>query len=317
MNLLTQKLISPIRTKKLTIVLGLCALAFYMQAAMLNGHRRDLQVDGKDAALPRPVMFTFYEPVEGGCCGMTQAGDQKLLGAWEQGWHDKGWDTRILTEEDARKHPTFWVLEKKLAALDINPYNRRCFWRWLAMASEDIGGGWMSDYDVIPLSFTAEKGQEISKDDSFKTYGLFVPCLLHASREEWDRLIHLMTDALPEKNHGDISDMNSFKAISYWVSGIKGYDHVLRRLPYTKNDEGEAVINCVQTQGFHYKAVHLSHFGITESFKMGHYPKLTDSDVKVDNISKALELRGDVAIQLMEDIHEQCDPNDSVAATKK
>jgi hypothetical protein len=45
-------------------------------------------------ALERPVMSTFFEPVEGGCCGMTEQGHLNLLKAWEEAWQT--WVSRPL-----------------------------------------------------------------------------------------------------------------------------------------------------------------------------------------------------------------------------
>lgn len=90
-----------------------------------------------------PIMNTFYEPVVGGCCGMSEEGHANLLRAWKDTWEQNGWQTRILTEADARKHPDFELLDEKLAAANVTPYNRRCFWRWLAMSTPEINGGWM------------------------------------------------------------------------------------------------------------------------------------------------------------------------------
>lgn len=91
-----------------------------------------------------PVMNTFWEPVPGGCCGASEEGHNKLIAAWKSSWENRGWETRILTLDDAKRHPDFDKLEEILQQLDVNDYNRRCFYRWLAMSN--VGGGWMSDY---------------------------------------------------------------------------------------------------------------------------------------------------------------------------
>lgn len=77
-----------------------------------------------------PTMHTFFEPVPGGCCGTSQEGHQRLLRAWESAWRSKGWETQILKEEDARKHQDFEKLKGILDRLDVDEYNRRCFYRW-------------------------------------------------------------------------------------------------------------------------------------------------------------------------------------------
>eukprot|EP00956_Cyclotella_meneghiniana_P039822 scaffold180441_cov23-Cyclotella_meneghiniana.AAC.1 len=88
-------------------------------------------------------MSTFFTPVPGGCCGMTEEGHTKLVSAWRAAWEMYGWETRVLTESDARKHDRFEELTRKLEEANVNGYNRRCFWRWLAMSSlgEDSNGG--------------------------------------------------------------------------------------------------------------------------------------------------------------------------------
>jgi hypothetical protein len=90
-------------------------------------------------------MATFFEPVVGGCCGMTEQGHQNLVKAWQGAWQSYGWETKVLTEDDARKHPRFKELEIKLNDAGVNHYNQRCFWRWLAIAMDtDLNGGWVS-----------------------------------------------------------------------------------------------------------------------------------------------------------------------------
>ena len=77
---------------------------------------------------------------------MTEEGHTKLVSAWRSAWEMYGWETRVMTEEDARRHSRFEELNTKLEEAEVNEYNRRCFWRWLAMSlMEDKNGGWMSD----------------------------------------------------------------------------------------------------------------------------------------------------------------------------
>ena len=82
---------------------------------------------------------------------------EELLKAWEMSWNSKGWKTRVLTIDDAKKHPEFDSITKELERLGLNPYNRKCYWRWMAMAAldeygnEGNGAYFMSDYDTIQL----------------------------------------------------------------------------------------------------------------------------------------------------------------------
>lgn len=301
--------------KKLALVAGLCVFAGFLQTVTFKGERDLSEEEWKGGEryleihdTTKPTMATFYESVPGGCCSMTTKGHENLIDAWRQAWHDKGWNTVILTKDDAKKHPDFDALNKKLASIDVDPYNRRCYWRWLAMASDwdgNGGGGWMSDYDLMPLALTAEKGVSIAQDEGFKTFGNVVPCMIHASREEWDRVIHLMIDHLPKKKQrwAVISDMNSFIGIKWTAKDIQWKDELLRRWPYKKDDDGVLKVNCKDTNTA--LGVHLSHYGTSESFKIGHYPTFVDGK-KIKNVSMALERRGGAAKILMKEVQEQC-----------
>ena len=60
-------------------------------------------------------------------------------------WEAIGFDTHILTMEDAKKHPLYDKMESVVKPVFRTDYNAMCFYRWLAMANH---GGWMSDYDT-------------------------------------------------------------------------------------------------------------------------------------------------------------------------
>lgn len=264
-------------------------------------------VDGSREGRKKPIMHTFYEAIPSGCCGMTKEGHENLVDAWKRSWEERGWETVILTEEDARKHPDFDMLEKKLLRLRVNAYNRRCYWRWLAMAS--AGGGWMSDYDVFPLTLNSELGLELEKDDTFKTYANHVPCLIHASAQEWDRILHLMIDLLPERNHGqNISDMYSLLNldIAKGRSGMKWVNDVSPRFIYKRNKEGHQWINC--KDGWRNLAVHLSHHECALSIKEDRYPEI---DSFPSSVRSAIERRSEAGLRLMSDYKDKCMDNDS------
>jgi len=265
-------------------------------------------VDGKELVSietngKKPVMHTFFEPVATGCCGMSKEGHQKLVDAWEASWQARGWETRILTEEDAKKHPDFEMIQKKLKKIGVDPYNQRCYWRWLAMVT--VGGGWMSDYDVFPLGLDSEAGLEIAEDGTFKSFYHHIPCLLHASAEEYDRITHLMIDMLPAKKEGNTlySDMLSLKHIDQWRgrSGMIFSADVSKEFIYKRNEEGWQWIDC--ELGKSKLAVHLSHRECDIGYKEGRYPELKKMP---KNMHEAIGRRYDAALQLMDDYKDKC-----------
>ena len=163
--------------KRFLVFAGALALANYFDSADPR-ERRFLSAESPTTGDVKPVMATFFETVEGGCCGMTQEGHENLLHAWEEAWQANGWKTKVLTEKDARKHPEFEAMRDKLLKVGVSEYNQRCFWRWLAMAvNEDENGGWMSDYDFFPLTLTGDLGLELAKRPGFKSWAAHVPTL--------------------------------------------------------------------------------------------------------------------------------------------
>ncbi len=77
-----------------------------------------------------------------------------VLSLWKNSWRKNGWLPIVLTREDAKKHNLYEkILTKVIEFPTVNPkqYEIACFMRWVAIAA--IGGGFMSDYDVINYHF--------------------------------------------------------------------------------------------------------------------------------------------------------------------
>lgn len=257
----------------------------------------------------RPIMHTFYHPVDAeGCCGMSAEAHLNLLRAWEDSWQAAGWRTRVLRGEDAHKHPDFDRLNNKLIELEVDPYNRRCFWRWLAMASDEINGGWMSDYDVFPLTLTAEKGLEL-QDDGFQTWAAHVPALIHADKESWNKIINLMIDEIPTDfppGSAYITDINMLQFLHFSkkkkemnVATWKMY--VNPGFPYKPGKDGALPeIWCEKAQKA--LAAHLSHHDVMEAMEKFHnYPYVEGLEP-----SQHTEKRGPAARRMMADYHNIC-----------
>eukprot|EP00956_Cyclotella_meneghiniana_P021831 scaffold40373_cov22-Cyclotella_meneghiniana.AAC.1 len=86
--------------------------------AQLQQHDQYYNLHAISVPMQKPVMSTFFTPVKGGCCGMSEQGHLNLVQAWEDAWQSWGWETLVLTEEDARKHPRFDEMERALSQSD-------------------------------------------------------------------------------------------------------------------------------------------------------------------------------------------------------
>ena len=69
---------------------------------------------------------------------MDEEGHRRLLEQWKEAWHAAGWDTRVLSFEDARRNPDMEIFLQALDGRGVDGYNRNCFFRWFAMAGEFI-----------------------------------------------------------------------------------------------------------------------------------------------------------------------------------
>jgi len=136
----------------------------------------------------RPVMHTFFASLESMSAGMTDSGHRELLAEWHRAWRAAGWDTVVLTLDDAQQHPEYAAVSEILSHHSPNEYDSLCFFRWFAMAVR--GGGWMSDYDTFPLQFDARDHWRLPNAGNFTSQKAHVPCLVSGSGLEWDRMAH-------------------------------------------------------------------------------------------------------------------------------
>ena len=110
-------------------------------------------------------------------------------------WRNAGWRTRVLTLKDAKLSPLYedmWALLSKLKLGPSALYEKMCFVRYLAMAS--VGGGWMSDIDVLP-TFLDPDGP-LPNNGNFTLYQENVPALISAKTEEWEGIASKMMQAM-------------------------------------------------------------------------------------------------------------------------
>lgn len=268
------------------------------------------QEDGNEASIEwrTPTMHTFFEPVPGGCCGMSEEGHQRLIQAWESSWRASGWETQILTMDDAKKHKDFDKLSEILERFNVDEYNKRCFYRWLAMAEI---GGWMSDYDTFPLNFSAEVGAKLAQYGEFTSLEGPVPSLIQANKQEWERIIQTMMELLElrkDDDKGIISDMYMLEKIKTSLGTKAGRfarpkTLVVPGLPYVYDkieDENDRKLYCNALKN--KLAIHFSHKSTNEAFSKGRFPiKSGISDVR-----DAMERRSSAALVMLEDKKKQC-----------
>ena len=188
----------------------------------------------------------------------------------------------------------------------------------------DIGGGWMSDYDTMPLELTAEIGNKLATENGgkFTSYSWHVPCLLYGSRDEWDRVINLMIGVLPPENTSDPSatDMMTFLKVRNEVENegdVVFHHSVVTSFPYknefssifrSEEEDAPREVDCENCQG--KLIIHLSHAGVRDAFAHKKYPKAVREEHGVMNG------RGEAARVILDDYKSQCKPNPTYEGLK-
>ncbi len=232
----------------------------------------------------KPKIYTFFHRIDqdNRHTGMTNTGDDEMLALWQEEWTTAGFETRILSLEDAKSHTRFAEFEEKLDLVPMNTptkmYNRMCFYRHLAMAS--VGGGYMSDYDVLPMIHKhRNKSDNNQEDDGFHfsrtelpvdfsngeeiiIYNGFVPSLMSGSASKWEALaFELLENGVQHSDERMWTDMLAmlYLQISH-QSLFKSISLVLDPTPLKKKWSERS---CDASR--FYIAVHFSHHGFRES----------------------------------------------------
>jgi hypothetical protein len=275
---------------------------------------------------PRPIMHTFYQRIDPlhhhqgttfnkGTGMSTDKGHQDLLATWEFAWQNAGFETRVLDIKDVMKHQNYKNIRKFLDNEAFGEYDELCFLRWFAMAT--VGGGWMSDYDVVPLKglvpdeyFAPPK--KLSKKDMGGNNGIpvpyggkftiyandgRVPCLMSGSQHEWDRLAKGLLDLTHHHTTDFYSDMYA----------LGDYDKSLKNAFEKRNEvvsllseiqDVDGVIDCEKVWNSEDEqrwAIHFSHFDIGDAVERG----ILDENITHDD-------RPMVETNFLESWHEQC-----------
>lgn len=103
-------------------------------------------------------VYTYYMPVTGLWSHESQV---DLIDLWAKSWRRHGWDPVVLTENTARKHPRYAEFKagyQKLPSEYGPEYDLNCFLRYVAMSQ--IGGGLLTDYDVMNYGFAPRAPEE-------------------------------------------------------------------------------------------------------------------------------------------------------------
>lgn len=162
-----------------------------------------------------PVVYTFFDDLynvydqrRGG--KTTSPEDHEILDAWTYSWKSMGFNPKVLTLDDAKRHPDFerfsTLLDEKVPLGSNTAHDKVCYLRWLAVAAS--GGGILTDYDTIPLR--SPQPDDYIMPTKFTFYQSYVPSFMKGTPQQWANVANiLLNEAVqPEKRGMSIySDM--------------------------------------------------------------------------------------------------------------
>lgn len=173
---------------------------------------------GKEVAPIGQTIYTYFETVP----EMSYDDAMELMDIWKREWSSHGWTPVVLGYADAAKHPEFGELQKVFEAFpSSNPdgYDLACFNRWLAMSV--VGGGWMSDYDVMPVNPAFNPTQTIEFFSGNERDPL-IPCLVHGSKAGYETVIEHFRTHKPKGDHtSDMVALRDFHGETF--GGVREY----------------------------------------------------------------------------------------------
>ncbi len=245
----------------------------------------------------KPVIHTFFEP-------FRSTENDPMIDTWKEEWEKSGWKTKVLTLDDAKKHPNFEAMEKVVTEVfPTDIYNQLCFYRYLAMAMN--GGGWMSDYDTFPTNFPMEEGNTMPNEGQFTSFQAHVPALISASADEWSRIASLMIERLPNADADFKSDMYVLKEIgedeANGIIFLRPCYNVHFMIPYKE----KGIIDCDQMKVG--RAVHISHYSEALLKETDTYPVEAMENIPNEN------RRSSLASMFLDAWREQCGGSNAVA----
>lgn len=165
----------------------------------------------------RPIIHVFFEPISQAqrFTSMSDQDDANLLRFWQQAWNRAGWDTRVLTLHDAKKHELYDEFQKELDSLCMDEFGKLSLIRWLALANS-VGeeGGWMADYDAFAIQSGSTNNAVLENYGQVTIYHAVAPVVVSGSASALTHVAKYLLDHA--KSHGRASQGR----LSFWTDTL-------------------------------------------------------------------------------------------------
>lgn len=157
-------------------------------------------------------VFTYYEPIADKPPG--------TMALWRLSWRQFGWNPIVLGEEQFFEHPSavfYDAATNLLPTFNHRIYERACYRRWMAMSV--IGGGLMTDYDVVNRGFTPQHFADLRLDRLTILCEHLVPCVVWGNCQQYFDACLKFAEYKPTdkdvyvSNPGDLNQANHGKPL--------------------------------------------------------------------------------------------------------
>lgn len=226
-------------------------------------------VPSRNQSSDMPKVYAYYDPIS----ARYFSPHTELIKIWKNSWRQRGWEPVVLNKSIAQQHPLFGYYDqvfRSYPTTNHKEYELACYYRWIAMAV--VGGGFLSDYDVMNIDFPSHP--HAYKDEYKKpltVYQGFVPALVAGTKEEYEKVVQEMATYKPKDNYI-----------------VKDKPHLSDML-ILRNLVQEKVINALEGEDSPcntYHLVHLANWAITR-IKSLYGSKFGDGRAEITwNISK-------------------------------
>lgn len=157
-----------------------------------------------------PVVYSYFHPV----VGLDPGTESGLIRLWQSSWKASEFLPILLSHQHADAHPRAAEFKKVVSAFpSINPtgYDLSCWMRWLALAR--VGGGLMTDYDVVARGFSPEF---LALPDEVTVLASgSVPCAVYATPAGAEQIVDDIISGAHKHDGKHYSDMLWYQTHGY------------------------------------------------------------------------------------------------------
>jgi hypothetical protein len=154
----------------------------------------------------KKTVYAYYESIP----SIRQEEEFACSNLWKGSWENKGWACTMLNKTHAVASSLFpKLMTSMLKQTHITPRVMARFIRWCALHA--VGGGWMTDYDVLNLGFFPADASEIESLHSLQLVAGARSYIFYATKEEAAKAIETFINSTVLENGVSIPEADLLK----------------------------------------------------------------------------------------------------------